>query len=223
MNPTLHVTYVFLPEAERNIFASTPLSYVIRQVTQVSFPEIIGNQLLNLDIHNPITRLIFVPRRSDSILYRNNLHNFTNWWDWPNRPKIPIQAPSDNQFIETLSATGLVVPFGQRDIIQALRILSDGNEIQEMKPTSFYTDITPFKYLAGGGNRHLPVYAFELHSPTIQPSGSLNSSRINRFQVDLQVYPLAPDSSYIYSMNVYVENLNFFLVESGMGDVKYAL
>ena len=223
MNPTLHVTYVFLPEAERTIFASTPLSYVIRQVTQVSFPEIIGNQLLNLDIHNPITRLIFVPRRSDSILYRNNLHNFTNWWDWPNRPKIPIQAPSDNQFIETVSATGLLVPFGQRDIIQALRILSDGNEIQEMKPTSFYTDITSFKYLAGGGNRHLPVYAFELHSPTIQPSGSLNSSRINRFQVDLQVYPLPPDSSYIYSMNVYVENLNFFLVESGMGDVKYAL
>jgi hypothetical protein len=223
MSPTLHVTYVFLPEAERTIFASTPLSYVIRQVTQVSFPEIIGNQLLNLDIHNPITRLIFVPRRSDSLLYRNNLQNFTNWWNWPSRPKIPTEAPLDNQFIEMVSATGLLVPFGQPDIIQALRILSDGNEIQEMKPTSFYTDITPFKYLAGGAKRRLPVYAFELHSPTIQPSGSLNSSRISRFQVDLQVYPLPPDSTYIYSMNIYVENLNFFLVESGMGDVKYAL
>jgi hypothetical protein len=39
----------------------------------------------------------------------------------------------------------------------------------------------------------------------------------------LQVYPLPPDSTYIYSFNFYVENINFYIVESGMGDLKYAL
>ena len=223
LNPVLHTTYAFLPEAERLIFATTPLSYIVRQVTLVSFPEIVGNQLLNLDIHNPVTRLIFVPRRSDTLQYRNMVDNMTNWWDWPNRPKIVTQIPSDSQYIETQSATGLLVPAGQLNIIQALRVLSDGNEIQEMKPTFFYTGITPYRYLGGGANRNLPVYTFELHSPTSQPAGSLNSSRISRFQVDLQVYPLPPSSSYIYNLNIYVENLNFFLVESGMGDIKYAL
>jgi hypothetical protein len=222
-NPTLHTTYVFLPETERNLFASTPLMYLTRQVTLFSFPEILSNQLLQLEVHNPITRILMVPRRSDSALYRNNLSNFTNWWNWPMRPKVPTQIATDNQYIECESATGLLVAGGQADIIQALRILSDGNEIQELKPSSYFTNITPWKYLSGGANRRLPVYSFELFSPTSQPSGSINSSRIRKFQVDLQVFPLPPNTTYIYSVNFYVENLNFLLVESGMGDNKYAL
>lgn len=221
--PTLHTTYVFLPDEERTLFATTPLMYLNRQVTLISFPEIISNQLLQLDIHNPITRLLIIPRRSDSVFYRNQLANFTNWWNWPTRPKIPTQVLSDSQYIEMESATGVVVPSGQADIIRALRILSDGNEIQELKPLDYFTAITPWKYLSGGADRRLPVYTFELHSPTAQPSGSLNSSRIRKFNVDLQVYPLPPNSSYIYSVNIYVENINFFIVESGMGDNKYAI
>jgi hypothetical protein len=222
-NPTLHTTYVFLPEKERNIFATTPLTYLVRQVTLVPFPEIIRNQLLDLEIHNPISRLILIPRRSDSLLYRNQIENFTNWWDYPNRPKIKTEVASDSLFIESENATGLNVPAGQLNIIQALRVLANGNEVQELKPISFYTNLTPYRYLDGGANRNIPVFSFELHSPTSQPAGSVNASRIRKFQVDLQVYPLPVNSSYIYSMNIYVENLNFFLVESGMGDLKYAL
>ena len=104
-----------------------------------------------------------------------------------------------------------------------MRILADGNQLQELKSNAFYTDLTAFKYLSGSANTHIPVYTFELHSPNAQPSGSLNSSRIRKFQVDLQVFPLPLNSTYIYNMNIYVENLNFFIVESGMGDNKYAL
>ena len=221
--PTLHTTYVFLPEAERLIFASTPLTYVTRQVTQITFQEILGNSLLELDIHNPITRLIMVPRRSDSLLYKNDFANFTNWANYPRRPKTNTDVPSNSQYIESGAATGLAIPNSQLDIIQNMRVLADGNEIQELKPNSFYTDLTGFRYLSGGANTHIPVFTFELHSPTSQPAGSINSSRIRRFQVDLQVWPLPPATTYIYSMNIYVENLNFFLVESGMGDNKYAL
>jgi hypothetical protein len=38
------------------------------------------------------------------------------------------------------------------------------------------------------------VYTFELHSPTRQPAGSINSSKISKFQLDLQVYPLPVNS-----------------------------
>ena len=221
-SPTLHSTYVFLPDKERKLFATTPLVYLTRQVTPVVFPEILSNQTLNLDIHNPITRLIFVPRRNDTLLYRNNTMNFTNWWNWPSRPKIDTQVPTDSSFIETANATGLLVPQGQKDILQYLRILVDGNEIQELKPISFFKDLTPYRYLAGGANRDIPVYSFELHSPNAQPSGSINSSRIRNFDIDLQVYPLPSNTNYIYMVTVYVESLNFFLVESGMGDNKYA-
>jgi hypothetical protein len=218
--PTIHSTYVFLPEAERTVFATTPLMYLLRQVTLVPFPEILGNQLLDLEIHNPITRLVILPRRSDSVFYRNALLNFTNWWNWPYRPKNPTQETAS--FLRE-SASGVAIPASQMDIIQSLRVLADGNEVQEVKAAEFFTRLVPFRTLSGGADRKIPVYSFELTSPGFQPSGSLNASRIHKFQLDLGVWPLPQASSYIYSLNVYVENLNFFLIESGMGDVKYAL
>jgi len=217
-NPSLYTTYVFLPEKEQTIFATTPLTYVIREVTHVPFNEIVSHSLLDLYVHNPITRILLLPRRSDSIYYRNKHDNFTNWWDWPNRPK---QITSSTNGPIPYSS-GVAIPGGQVDIITSIRILSDGNEIQEVNPTRFFTDITQYKYLAGGANRRIPVYSFELHSPTPQPAGSINSSRINKFQLDVDVLPLPVLPTYIYTIDVYVENINFFLIESGMGSKKYA-
>ena len=223
--PTLHTTYVFLPETERTLFATTPLSYLNRQVTHISFPEIVNNQALDLDIHNPITRIIILPRRSDVLQYKNSMDNITNWWDWPNRPKIltkPIPEFAGSSYIIQTIASGRQVTNGQLDIINNLRVLSDGNQLQELKPNSFYTDLTHFKYLDGGVN-NIPVYSFELYSPSSQPSGSVNSSRIRNFQIDLQINPLPPKTTYMYTLDIYVENINFFIVSSGMGDNKYAL
>lgn len=219
-NPTIHTTYIFLPESEQKIFATTPLTYITRQVTHLSFPEIINNNSQILDIHNPISRILILPRRSDSIFYRNNLTNFTNWWDYPLRPYIPIT--NERNFVSQFGS-GTIVPSGQLDILQSIQIVADGNEIQEAKPLSFYTDLTHFRGLSGSANTKIPVFSFELFSPTSQPSGSLNASRIRKFQLDMKVNPLPADTNYVYSIDVYVESLNFFLVESGMGDNKYTL
>ena len=216
LQPQLHTTYVFLPDTERELFATKPLLYLFRQVTHVSFPELITSDLLTLDIHNPITRIILIPRRSDTLVYRNNPMNFTNWWDWPNRPSIPTLTNT------SVISSGVAVASGQRDIFTRIRILADGNELQEYKSNLYFSELTPFRSLSGGANRGLPIYTFELHSPTPQPAGSINSSRINRLQLDVQVNPLPVNASYIYGVDVYVENLNFFLVESGMGAPKYA-
>ena len=91
-----------------------------------------------------------------------------------------------------------------------------------MNATPFFTDVTQYKYLSGGANRRIPVYSFELHSPTPQPAGSINASRINKFQLDVDIFPLPLLPTYIYTLDVYVENINFFLIESGMGSKKYA-
>lgn len=217
-NPTLYTTYVFLPESEQKIFATTPLSYVIREVTHVSFNNIVSHSLLDLYVHNPITRIVLLPRRSDSIYYRNKHDNFTNWWDWPTRPKQLTLSDSG----PIPYSSGVSVAGAQVDIIASLRILSDGNEIQEVNDGQFFTDLTQFKYLSGGANRRIPVYTFELHSPTPQAAGSINASRINKFQLDVDIFPLGPLPTYIYTIDVYVENINFFLIESGMGSKKYA-
>jgi hypothetical protein len=101
--------------------------------------------------------------------------------------------------------------------------LGDGNLLQEEKPISYYSDVAPWKYAKGNPDPELVIYPFGLTSPSGQPDGSVNSSRIRVFQLDLNVYPLPPNTFYTYNMAVYVESLNWVSISGGMGGLKYAL
>jgi hypothetical protein len=216
LNPRLQCSYVYLSDEERKVFATQPLSYCFSQVTPYNYPGMYTRQLLDLYTHNPVTRLLFIQRRSDSLPYRNDFANFTNWWNYPTAPYYPTPTV-------TGPASGLLIPQGQQGILRTLRVLCDGNEIQEEKPIEYFTKITPWKTLDGLPSTQVPVYNFSLHSPTTQPTGSLNSSRIKNFQVEVDVYPLPPNTTYVYDLTIYVESLNWFEVAAGMGGLKYAL
>lgn len=220
LNPRIQSTYVYLPADEQKIFATSPLSYLIYQVTPYPFMGMYNRQILDIETHNPITRLLFMNRRSDAAA-RNDFANLTNWWNFPYPPYAP--TPGQTPMNTSAFASGLLVPQGQMGIIRHLRVLCDGNEIQEEKPVEFFTKIVPWKYLTGDPKTIIPIYNFALHSPSVQPSGSINASRIRNFQVEVDVYPLPSGTTYTYDLTVYVENINFFEVASGMGGLKYAL
>ena len=223
LNPRIQMTYVYLTDEERAQFSNQPLQYLVRQVTTYQFPGLSSRQLVELQTHNPIERLIIVPRRSDSLQYRNQVANFSNWLNPFTPPFIPTgyAAPADP--INLFKATGQFVLNGQRSIMRALAVLGDGNLLQEEKPLEYFTQVVPWKYLTGIPDPELLVYPFGLHSPTIQPDGTINSSRIRLFQVDLNVYPLPPNSFYQYDITIFVENLNWVNIAGGTGGLKYAL
>jgi hypothetical protein len=223
LNPRLQLTYVYLTDEERNNFSTQPLQYLVRQVTAYQFPGLNTRQIVELDTHNPINRLIILPRRSDSMQNRNQIANFTNWVV-PNKPPyIPPAYPLYPPPVYTTFASGQYVLSGQQSILRTLRILGDGNELQEEKPIEYFQTIVPWKYLTGVPDKDIIVYPFGLHSPGQQPDGSVNSSRIKLFQVDLGVNPLPPNMLYSYNITVYVENLNWVNISGGMGGLKYAL
>lgn len=220
INPRIQSTYVYLPAEEQKVFATSPLSYLINQITAFPFPGLYTRQILDIEAHGPVSRMLFVPRRSDW-LSRNDFANFTNWWNFPYPPFSP--TPGLSQMNTSAFSSGLLVPTGQMDILRSLRVLANGNEIQEQKAIDYFTKITPWKNLSGNPKMLLPVYSFAIHSPGTQPSGSINTSRITNFQVEVDVYPLPTGTTYTYDLVIYVENLNFFEVASGMGGLKYAL
>jgi hypothetical protein len=151
---------------------------------------------------------------------RNDFANFTNWFAYPQAPfqVTPGVAPN----LQAI-CSGIPVPNAQEEMIRAIRIICNGNEIQEEKPTEFFTRLSTYRYVKGIGQTGLPIYSFELGRSATQPSGSINASRIRNFQVDLDLYPLPPNTTYTYDIVIYVENLNWFQVVSGMGGLKYAL
>ncbi len=219
--PRIQTTYVYLNEEERTIFATTPLSYLVHQMTPYPFPTLYNRQILDLQTHNPIERLLFVPRRSDSLQYRNAFANFTNWWNFPEAPYL---APAGVlPILQSAFSSGIFLPYAQQQIIQAMRVLCDGNEIQEEKPVDYFTKITLYKYTDGNPQQQIPIYTFTLGSLSTQPMGSLNTSRIRVFQVEVAPYQLPPNTTYVYDLNIYVESINFVEIASGMGGLKYAL
>lgn len=234
LNPRIELTYVYVTDEERIKFSSEPLQYLVRQITSYYFTEITNRQFVELDTHNPIERLLIVPRRSDSVLYRNQPANYTNWINPIKPPFIPsgiytpggvLQNPANPwpPNVNLVSATGMQVINGQRSIMNTFTVLGDGNPLQEEKPASYFTQVVPWKYLKGIPDPEILVYPFSLQSPTTQPDGSINSSRIKSFQLDLNVFPLPPNSLYQYNITVYVESLNWVSIASGMGGLKYAL
>ena len=220
INPILQGTFIYLPKEEQQIFASRPLSYMIPQVVTYPFPGQYTRQVLDLQTHNPIMRLIFITRRSDAVA-RNDFANFTNWYTYPLSPFSP--TPNVPAFLVQSSSSGILIPNAQLDIIRGLRVLCDGNEIQEQKPIDYFSRISTYRYARGIGQDCLPLYSFQLGQSPTQASGSINASRIRNFQVDLDVFPLPANTSYTYDVTVYVENINWFEVVSGMGGLKYAL
>jgi hypothetical protein len=220
INPRLQNTFIYLPKEEQQVFATRPLSYVINQVTPFPFPGVYTRQVLDLQAHNPITRLIFIQRRSDAN-NRNDFANFTNWSTYPYAPFFP--TPGVISVNQQANTSGLFIQNAQQDMIRGIRVLCDGNEIQEMKNTDFFSRYTAYRYTKGIGQEGLPIYSFQLTQNSVQPSGSLNSSRIRNFQVEVDVWPLPLNTSYTYDVTIYAENINFFEVVSGMGGLKYAL
>jgi hypothetical protein len=220
INPRLQSTYIYLPKDEQQIFATRPLSYIINQVTSYPFLGLYTRQILDLQTHNPLTRLIFIQRRSDAH-NRNDFANFTNWATYPYAPFFPTPGVlTVNQLSNT---SGLLIQNSQQDMIRAIRVLCDGNEVQEMKNADFFTRYSAYRYTRGVGQDGLPIYSFQLAQSPTQPSGSVNASRIRNFQLEVDVWPLPLNTTYTYDVTIYVENINFLEIVSGMGGLKFAL
>lgn len=214
--PRIQANFIYLPRDEQIIFATRPLSYILTQVTQFPFEGRTTRAVLDLQAHNPLTRMIFVQRRSDQ-RYRNDFANFTNWYTYPNYPFTPTTG------IVGVSYSGSLVAGMQRDMIRSIHVLCDGNEIQETKNTDFFTEYSTYKYARGTPQAGVSLYSFQLENSPTQPSGSLNASRIRNFQIDMDFWPLPTNTTYTYDIDIYVENINFLEIVSGMGGLKYAL
>uniref|UniRef100_A0A6C0K097 Major capsid protein N-terminal domain-containing protein n=1 Tax=viral metagenome TaxID=1070528 RepID=A0A6C0K097_9ZZZZ len=221
LNPRIQTTYVYLSDDERQTFAKQPLTYIFPQVYKIPYEGIFQTrQTLDLDIHNPITRFIFSTRRSDSI-YRNDFNNFTNWYTYPYAPLKETVGVDD--YLRTGATSGGLIANSQKDIIKYVRIICDGNEIQEQKPTDFFTKITPYRYTSGITNAEIPIYTWAITSSKIQPSGSLNASRVKNLQAEIEFHTLPLGTNYTYNLTIYVESINFLVIASGSGAPKYAL
>lgn len=218
LNPRLQATYVYLTDDERRTFASKPLTYIVRQVSRYTYNNISSRQSFDLYTHNPVPRLIVIPRRSDITKNMNAWTNYTNWWRYLQAPFVPAITS-----VPIGGYSGINIPAMQQDIIRNMRIICDGNEIQELKSLQYFNQLSSWKYATGVFPPGLAIYSFALDSSKwMKPSGTLNTSRVKNFQLDIDPWPLPQNPVFLLDYNIYVESINFLVIEGGMGGMKYA-
>lgn len=222
VNARLEATYISLTDEERKVFATTPLNYLVSQIRRYTLDNITGRELFNLELSNLVSRLIILPRRSDSYDERNQHSNYTNWWNYPAYPFTP--TPGASTIVNTVFSSGVLVPATQDHIIRSLRLLFNGTEYQEGKSGTYYTTQTQYKSVVGGSAplaRYMYVFPFQLDPPSDQPSGAVNASAIRLFELEVDTYPLPQEPIYLYNITIYAESYNFVTIANGLGGLKY--
>lgn len=231
MNPRLQCTYVYLTDSERKLFATKKLEYLVHQVQEFDFQGINSRQQFEIDAHSLVTRMIWYGQRSD-YYFRNDYTNLLNW-----KYTDPEKRPYAKQHSTMTSSSGVLIPGTFKHILNSARILCGGNEIFEEKAANYFSDIVPYRNCAGNSYPSLIngimsplsvspiyIYSFALNSSnSIQPSGSINTSRINLVNLEINPNSLPADVNYSYNFNVFVESLNFMEIASGMGGMKFAI
>lgn len=231
LNPRLQCTYVYLTDNERKIFAAKKLEYIVRQVQKFSFEGITSRQQLELDAHSLVTRIAWYGQRSDWY-YRNDYTNLLNW-KYTDPQQRPYARATNNQ----TTTSGVLIPGTNKYILNSAKILCGGNEIFEEKTANYFSEIVPYRNCTGNSYPSLIngivsplsvypiyIYSFALDSSNhIQPSGTINTSRINLVNLELNPYSIPTDANYTYNFNVFVESLNFVEIASGMGGMKFSI
>jgi hypothetical protein len=232
MNPRLEGNYIYVTEKEQVMFASRALQFLVHQVQYFHFPTVVSRTRFDLEMYGLATRALFFARRSDALESRNDYVNFSNWKSRSQAPFAPLAAT-----VATPNA-GLLVPFYSHPAcLSSARLLLAGNEYYEEKPAEFFGVQVPFVNATGqgfaaglGGLRPSdvmgPIYQFPLAldpSDHVQPSGSINVSRVREVQLEVAPTPTDPNGQYVYDYTVYVETMNLLLIQNGMGGMAWAI
>jgi hypothetical protein len=232
INPRLQCTYIFLTDNERKLYATKKLEYLVRQVQHFNFDNIVGRQQLQIDAHSLVTRFVWFARRSDWF-YRNDYTNLTNW-KYTSPSTRPFFKPHD--YAEE-STSGIIIPGTEKDILVSAKIICGGTDIFEEKSAKYFSEIMPFKTSPGNGYPYLlngammsnalhPIYLYSLalnSANSAQPSGTINTSKITKIDLEVNTQQLPPDANYKYNFTVFAESLNFLEISSGLGGMKYSI
>jgi hypothetical protein len=233
-----------LGEEERALFAQKRLRYNVRQVQQFLFSGVNTRSVYRLDVHNICTRMVYFARRSDALPYRNQPLNLTNWI-YPTGAQRPVASPVGNAQPNQVYVNGVLTPIGrsglnipglQRRILRNAFLTANGQPLFDSNDSAYFNHYVPYKYLNGYAAPFgdfglasqaefwpLHAYSFGIDGSSVeQPTGTLNTSRINRLELDLDVEPIPVLANYTYNLSVFMETLNFLEITNGMGGLVFA-
>jgi len=272
-NSDVHLltTQCFLDKEEQANFAKETQNYLVRDVYEYFFENVVGTKRQKLfNSNGMVANWIFYLQRNDVNL-RNEWTNYTNW-PYENIPGdiniAPSSDPNSPYSTQTISNVGpLINPNGtntgyfitgvfnsdnQKEILQTMGILYNGNYRETTQPYGVYEYVEPYLRSPGASTDGLYYYNFCLSTDPFSnnPSGAINNSLFNNRGIEFEIATYLPtidtanssfniicDSSgnpigiykqnyklyeYTYNLTVFEERWNVLTFQSGNAGMLYA-
>ena len=235
----IEINNIFLDNEERKRFALSAHDYLITQVRQITQTHSINNISIDLkDIKKPVTEIVFMVRRTD-MEDVNEWSNFTNW----NVETIPPYSNGySNPHGPPLNITSSNIKYYKTpNILKSATFKIQGNEITRGdalnndtlrheglgKDFIFYNLMENFNSNNNMPNEGIYTYSFSLDNTSLQPSGAINMSSLNKKELSLILTEINPsgyytNSNYDYNVIIFAVNYEILTIMGGIGGIKYA-
>lgn len=207
-NSDIHLmsTYCFLTDDEVRLFASKPQNYLVKQVYQTTFNNIVGSTRVDLKSIGMVVNWMWYLQRTDNYL-RNEWSNYTNWpYDYlpynliePNDKTTRFINCSDNKIYpdKDLSDnnTGILITgnfntSNQKNIMLTWALLLDGKYRENELDEGVLRYIEKYVRTKGFSDNNTYCYNFCLNTDPFdfQPNGAINLSKFNQVEFEIKTY-----------------------------------
>lgn len=161
--------YIYLDTEERRRFVANTHEYLIEQIQytpRISIPEGINTQNVRVEFNHPLREIIW-------LLRREAMDATNEWFNWG--------STSSHE-------AGI-----SRDMLQDAVLQVDGYDRFDLRDAGYFRLVQPFQYhTTTDVKQFIYLYSFALRPEEMQPSGSLNASRIDNMNL---IVNLRPDTS----------------------------
>jgi hypothetical protein len=200
-NADVHLTstYCFLSNEESAAFAAEDQMYLVKDVVEYNFNNVIGATKVRLMSSGLVTNWMFHLRRNDANL-RNEWSNYTNW-PYATVPQ-PVQFAATT--IADTSVNSGVGPYFQstgdnsglyvtgdystdntRHVLRSMGILLDGEYRENAMTRAVYDYIEKYARTRGCAPEGQYCYNFGINTTEYQPSGALNMSKFKLVELEV--------------------------------------
>ena len=227
-NSDIHLisTYGFLSKDENRVFASESHEYLIKEVYEHTFHNVVGTQKVSVDSLGLVNSWMWYFQRSD-VNMRNEWSNYTNWpYNYipqdifiptPTHPQInadgistmvnPKAGTTGNISVyknadgnlNNYFITGKYFVENQKDIMTTFGVVLDGKYRENVFEAGVFEYVEKYIRTPGGSKEGMYCYNFCLNTDPfdLQPSGAMNLSKFSKVELEFTTYTPPLDTQAI--------------------------
>ena len=199
----LMTTYAFLSKDEAKLFATTDQVYLVKEVFEYKFDNVVGSKTVPLTSNGMVSSWMWHFQRND-VNMRNEWSNYTNWpyRNLPSDIKIAPQRSNDtslgnlgpylhpNMTNSGLFISGNYSSDNQKEIMTSMAILLDGKYRENTLVGNVYDYIEKYTRTNGFAKEGLYCYNFclDTNPSSYQPSGAINLGKFKNIELEFTTY-----------------------------------